>query len=292
MLATSNSRRARAAKPARFGRKFKVLAILQCCCVAGWLGALADFEAPAQTRTVQFQPLDDSHEFAGQYEKAYQAAKVRFEAQTNNPEAAWQFGRACFDWADCVSSNSQREEIALQGIHACRTLVERDAYSAPGHYYLAMDLGQLATTKELGALKIVREMEAEFKTAVTIDPKFDFGGPDRNLGLLYHQAPGWPMSIGSKAKARAHLQKALKLAPDYPENLLNLIEANLDWGDKNGALREMKLLDELWPKARAEFTGDKWAPSWADWESRREKAKKKMNQPSHALEPPHKISGE
>jgi len=98
------------------------------------------------------------------------------------------------------------------------------------------------------------------------------------------------MSIGNKAKARQHLQKALKIAPDYPENVLNLIEADLDWGDKNAALRQLKTLDELWPAARTKFTGDKWAPSWADWETRRDRAKKKVSQAPHALEPPHKIS--
>ncbi len=74
--------------------------------------------------------------------------------------------------------------------------------SAPAHYYLAMNLGQLARTEFLGALKLVREMEREFKTAAELDAQFDFAGPERSLGLLYRDAPGWPVSIGSKRKAR------------------------------------------------------------------------------------------
>jgi tetratricopeptide (TPR) repeat protein len=290
MLATSNSRVTRLGKPARFCRKFKLFALLQCCGVAGWLGALADFNAPAQIPVLNVQPLDGTPQFSAQYKKAYQTAKARFEADTNNAEAAWQFGQACFDWADCVGSDAEREQVALQGIQACRALIERDTNSAPGYYYLGMDLGELASTKSLGALKIVQEMEAEFKIAASLDPKFDYGGPDRNLGLLYHQAPGWPMSIGNKANARQHLQKALKLFPDYPENVLNLVEADLDWGDKSAALRQLKVLDELWSAARIKFSGDKWDPSWADWETRRDRAKKKAGQAPHALEPPHKIS--
>lgn len=56
--------------------------------------------------------------------------------------------------------------------------VARDPKSAAGHYYLGMNLGQLARTKLLGALKLVDEMEREFKAAVALDERFDHA--DRN----------------------------------------------------------------------------------------------------------------
>ena len=65
-----------------------------------------------------------------------------------------------------------------------------------------MNLGQLARTELLGALKLVKEMEREFKTAADLDKQFDYAGPERCLGLLYRDAPGWPASIGSRRKAR------------------------------------------------------------------------------------------
>ena len=107
------------------------------------------------------------------------------------------------------------------------------------------------------------------------DAKFDHVGADRNLGLLYWQAPGWPLSIGSKVKARQPLSAALKGAPDYPENTLNLIEAELKWGDKAGVTRDLKSLGELWPGALKKYTGEEWASSWADWEKRKAAAEKK-----------------
>jgi tetratricopeptide (TPR) repeat protein len=218
----------------------------------------------------------NSVNFAQRAEKAFIAAKTRFETETSNPEAKWQFGRTCYDWADFATSDKQRADIAQQGIAACRELIERNIDSAPGHYYLAMNLGQLAQTKSLGALKIVRQMEGEFKIALGLDPKYDFAGADRGLGLLYLEAPGWPTSIGSKPKARQHLQKALKLFPDFPENLLNQIEAEIKWDDKRDAIRDLTALDVLWPTARKQFEGDKWAPSWADWEKRRGLAESKV----------------
>jgi tetratricopeptide (TPR) repeat protein len=221
-------------------------------------------------------------------EAAFQKAFARFHAATNDPDAQLQFGRACFDWADCATSDSQREKIAQQGIDTCRQLVKQDPKSAPGHYYLGMNLGELAETKELGAISIVSEMEAVFRTAATLDEKFDYAGPDRNLGLLYLQAPGWPISVGDNAKARAHLQRAVKLSPDYPENLLNLIEAEIQWGDQAGARRELAALEKTWPAAQKQFTGDEWAATRADWEKRRAAAGPKVAEAPKPLKPTRK----
>ena len=92
-----------------------------------------------------------------------------------------------------------------------------------------MNLGQLARTKGLGALKLVNQMEHEFTRARDLDEQLDWAGPDRNLGLLYRDAPAIG-SIGSRTKAREHLKRAVELAPQYPENRLNLIEAYLQLG--------------------------------------------------------------
>jgi len=213
--------------------------------------------------------------FARRAEQNYQEARQKFQSNTNDADAAWQLGRACFDWADVAKNDGQRETIANEGIAVCRQLIARDAKSAAGHYYLGLDLGELAQTKTLGALRIVQEMEREFKAVRDLDPKFDHAGPDRNLGLLYLEAPGWPASIGSKPKARKHLERAVELSPDYPENHLCLLEAYLKWDDQKSLQRETKVVEELLPKARKEFTGDTWAQSWADWNKRWEKIQKK-----------------
>src|SRR5579884_3024462 len=229
-----------------------------------WAASTCAQEDPHPT-TVPQKP-----DFASHAEKAFQTAKTRYESDKTNPEAAWQFGRACYDWAEFAKSNSEREEIAQQGINACRNLLAHNPRSVEGHYYLALNLGQLARARKLEALKLVEPMETEFKTVLNMDPKLDYAGADRGLGLLYLNVPRWPLSIGNKAKARQHLQKAEKLFPNFPENILNLVEAYLKWNDKKDAIRELKKLDEIWPAARKEFSGEQWASTWADWEGRRE----------------------
>src|SRR5205085_1963520 len=135
------------------------------------------------------------------------------------------------------------------------------------------------------ALKLVDQMETEFKTSRQLDEKFDFGGPDRNLGLLYRDAPAW-VSIGNRGRATRHLLRAAELAPDYPENPLNLLESYVKWADRNGIKREMKIVDELWPGARKQFNDPQWELSWADWTDRLQQVKKKASESSRAIESP------
>ena len=224
--------------------------------------------------------------FAGRAEKAFQAARTRFNSEPTNSEAAWQFGRACFDVAEFAKDDAHREDFATQGIAACRQLIVRQPKMAAGHYYLSMNLGQLARTKTLGALKIVVEMETGFQRARELDENFDNAGPDRNLGLLYLEAPGWPTSMGNRSKARHHLQRAVLLSPSFPENRLNLIEAYIKLGDKPAAQHEFKQLKELWPGVKKQFTGEQWESTLVDWEKRWQKIQTKLNASSKVLESP------
>jgi tetratricopeptide (TPR) repeat protein len=227
---------------------------------------------------VSAQP-DRTQVFARRAEAEFHRAQAQFQSGTNGPAAAWQFARACFDFADFAPNDTERAALARQGIAACRQLIARDTNSVAAHYYLAMNLAQLARAESLSALKTVREMEREFKTAAELDAHFDYAGPARNLGLLYRDAPGWPASIGSRHKARQWLARAVKLAPDYPENHLNLIESHLQWNEREAAIRKLKALDALWPDALARFAGEAWEQSRADWSARRDAARKKLGEP-------------
>jgi len=224
--------------------------------------------------------------FAARAGAEFHRAQIQLQSNTNDFAAAWHFACACYDFADFATNETELAAIAVRGIAASRQLLAHQPKSAPGHYYLGMNLGQLARTEVLGALKIVKEMEREFKTADDLDEHFDYAGPARCLGLLYRDAPGWPTSIGSRRKAREWLERAAKLAPDYPESHLNLIESRLNWNDRAGAKSELKTLDALWPKAQTNFVGEAWEPSWADWTARKIAAEQSLAQTSQAAESP------
>jgi len=199
----------------------------------------------------------------------FNAAAIRLQNHPADDGAAEEVGRLCFDYAEFATNSAQRATLAIQGIAAMRDLIARKPQLAVGHYYLAMNLGQMARTEMLGALTLVKEMEGEFKIAQADDEHYDFAGPARNLGELYYQAPGWPTSIGSRHKARYWLERAVVVAPEYPENHLNLLEAYLEWGDTNGVQRELQALEDAWPAARLSFTGRRWESDVADWKQRR-----------------------
>lgn len=214
--------------------------------------------------------------FIARAEAELHRAQKQFEADTNDVAAAVRFARAGFDFADITTNDAARAAVAREGIAVCRRLIEQNPKLAAGHYYLAANLGELARTELFGALKIVKEMAREFKTADDLDEHLDYAGPARSLGLLYRDAPGWPASIGSRRKARFWLERAVKLAPDFPENRLDLAESYLEWKELNRAQAELDDLDTLWPKARTNFTGEAWAPDWDDWTTRRDNARKRL----------------
>ena len=234
-----------APRPHRNRRSFSLLMRLLVTTAGILTAAQVSASAPAQPVAAPA----GTNNAAARAERAYQEAQNRFRSNTNDVEAAWMFARACFDLAEFAADNRQRARLAETGIQACRTAIEKNPDVVQLHYYLGMNLGQLARTKTLGALRLVDQMEAEFHRARTLDEKFDFAGPHRNLGLLYLEAPSFG-SIGSRSKARYHLRRAVELAPDYPGNRLNLIEGLLRWDERAEAVRELQKLEENRAAAR------------------------------------------
>jgi tetratricopeptide (TPR) repeat protein len=209
-------------------------------------------------------------------QRNYDIARQNYLANPGNDAAAWQFGRACFDRAEYSRDSTERASLANQGMAACAKVISHQPGLAAGHYYMAMNMAQLARTKLLGALPLVNQMEAQWKTARALDERIDFAGPDRFLGQLYRDAPGWPVSIGDTPKAKKHLLRAVELSPNFPENNLNLIESCLEWNDTSAAGRALAKLQLILPAARKEFADEYWQESWKDWNQRLEKIEARL----------------
>jgi hypothetical protein len=213
--------------------------------------------------------------FAARAAHEFVLAQRAFASHPGQGTNALWLARVSYDWAEFSTNAEQRAATAQAGIAACHQMLARDPNSAPAHYYLGMDDGELAEAEapSMAAYKLIREIEHEFKMAADLDERQDYAGPLRCLGLLYRDAPGWPVSIGSKHKAREYLERAAKLAPDYPENQMNLLESNIQWHQAPEANAAWKKLAALWPAARTNFAGIAWEPDWADWTGRRTAAK-------------------
>ncbi len=207
-------------------------------------------------------------------ESALASARAGTSSSQVSPTAALQLGKACFDLAEFATNKTERASLAEQGIAACRQALA-GTNSVQVHYYLALNLGQLARTKSLGALKLLTQMRDEFEAARRLDANYDHAGPDRNLGVIFRDAPGL-FSIGDREKARQHLEKAVALAPEYPENRLDLAAAYLEWGERSKAEAQMQKLEELLPNAHQRFAGPAWDARWADWEQDRATLRSKL----------------
>jgi tetratricopeptide (TPR) repeat protein len=199
-------------------------------------------------------------------ENLYHTTKERHQQSPVDDEAAWRYSRACFEWAEFSRSDASRAALAEEGIAVARKLIVRKPDSAFGHYYLGMNLGQLARTRTLTALGIVSDMEQAFEKARQLDASTDYAGPDRYLGMLYRDAPGWPASIGNRRKARVHLERAAALRPDYPENQLALLESYREWNEKDAFLKHFGPAALALAEARKKLTGPYWEGRWAGWD--------------------------
>lgn len=230
----------------------------------------------------------DQSVFVDRAFREYEKCRLRLQSDTTNTIAGWQFARACFEWAEFSTNNTQRAGIAERGIAVARDVIGREPKLGAAHYYLAMNLGQLARTKTIGALSLVEEMEDEYKVARALSSQLDFTGPARSLGLLYLDAPGWPVSIGSNGKARALLREAVKGSPDFPENRFCLIETYLKWNERTNAVTEAKATAIILPAARKKYAGEEWESSWADWEIRWRKITNTLAAPGPAATKPEK----
>ncbi len=212
-----------------------------------------------------------NHLFAVRAQQTLNLALKNYLADTNATPAALQLARANFEMTDFATNDTQLADLARRGIEVCRQWLAREPKSGPGHYYLAIHLGELAQAQapSIAAYKLVHEVEREFKLAAELDVHFNYAGPARTLGELYFQAPGWPLSVGSKHKAREWLERAVALAPEYPENQLNLAEAQLKWHQLDALEQTMKNLNAIWPAARTNYVGETWERRWLDWNARR-----------------------
>jgi hypothetical protein len=217
----------------------------------------------------------EEHDFVAEAEAAYRAAQAVYSTN-QSLEAGIAAARTAFDYADLAPNDDIRERVANNGIAIARAAIAKNTNSAAAHYYLALDIGQLARTKMLGALKLLTEMERELKIVIQLDPKFDYAGGYRTLGVLYLEAPGWPTSVGSKSKARLNLEKAVELAPESPENHLCLLEALVKWKEWKLATDRLAEYQAMLPKAKEKFTGADWAYEWHDWAKREQAIQSKI----------------
>lgn len=246
---------------ARHGRSVGLrIALAGCLCLA-WSGQAAGLTRPGEIERLT---------------RRLAAAQEQFAATPTNLLPALALGRACFELAEFATNSTQRAALAEQGIAACHRALSLSPTNAAAYCALGLNLGQLARTRTLGALKLVPQIEAAWLAAATSDPQVNHAAPHRLLAMLYDGAPGWPLSIGSSAAARTNFQQAVRLAPDYADNWLVYLEACLGWSDLQTARSLVTPAAAAMAKAPQLFPGTDWAWELQDWQQRWTAAQKRL----------------
>lgn len=254
-LATTNSSRV------VFMRLLTLRALL---CCAGWLASAGSLSA--------------TEDFITRAEQEFRSAMANWRTNSSSVTAAVEVARAAFSWADFPMRDAQREDLAKKGIEAAQHAIRADPNNAAAHYWLSLNFGQLARTKMLAALPLVKDMARELLHARDLDEHVDYAGPDRSLGMLYRDAPGWPTSVGDKKRARTHLERAVKLHPEFPENHLCLLESYEKWGERTHFEQQLSITERVMKEAGDKFKGPAWEYTWADWERRLNDMRKRSSQ--------------
>jgi len=248
----------------------------------GALMLVATFEAKADEVAIPDLPQVSAGNVSNRVHLGYVESGAQYARQPTNSLAAWKFAQACFRLADFSTNGAQRAALAEEGIAASRQAIRFAPDSAAAHFYLGVNLGQLARTKLFTALGLLDDMEAAWIKSIALDPTFEHAAAHRSLGLLYLDAPGWPLSLGSRTKAQRHLQKAAELVPDYPENQICLLEARLRWGEAKAIQSQFAAMETTLKAARAKFAGEAWRHDWEDWDARWKSIKSKAPGPRDA----------
>jgi hypothetical protein len=151
---------------------------------------------------------------------------AEYEAlKSQDAEVQWRLVRAYFNYYDELTDRKQEREQQWATDRGYALAVS--AYAAHPqkaevvYYYATIGLCYLDFHR-MKALFVINDLLRAFEVAQKLDPLIDDAGPDRSLGILYHELPGWPVGRGDKKKALQHLEAAVKLAPTRAANRVTL----------------------------------------------------------------------
>lgn len=104
--------------------------------------------------------------------------------------------------------------------------------------------GRLGEARGLWAsLEVIEPFKVDMTLAVQIDPTVDFGGPHRALGKLYYELPFF--MGGDTDKSIEHMEKAVKIGPEFWENHYYLAQSYIKDSRYRDAKKELVLARDL-----------------------------------------------
>lgn len=132
---------------------------------------------------------------------------------------------------------------------AAESAVKENPNSSDAYTVLGEALGEYADAyKGITSLRTVHKAIDALHKAVELDPKN--ARAHMLLSQFYRQAPSG-ISVGDKTKAFTEAKLAVQYGPDRAINRLALAQIQIDRGEKDAAIRELKMILAMTPPADA-----------------------------------------
>lgn len=139
-------------------------------------------------------------------------------------------------WARAAYAIPKEDRFATFFALAERARKEADKGSAASLIWKGICISTLAGEKRgLGSLKLVREARTALLASIELDETALEGAAHISLGALYYKLPPWPVSFGSKKRARRFLTRALEISPNSIDANYFMADFLFTVGDLDGA---------------------------------------------------------
>ncbi len=189
-------------------------------------------------------PLDTADalvktEIVGNIEEGMHLLQEYLETYPGDGQALWRLARAHLYLGDRVEDNVL--EIYQSGLAYAEQAIGLLPDSPDAHYWHATLLGRVGQTQGvLNSLAMVNPMKEALDRVLEIDP--EYAAAYYVLSLLYKEAPGWPISIGSRRRSLENAEKAVELDPHDPEFRYNLAEIHVYNNNSRQAIQTLEYL--------------------------------------------------
>lgn len=142
--------------------------------------------------------------------------------------------------AEFLTDDTEREKFAKAGLLMINTALNIDSKNISARFFRGVLSGFLADANSSYGLDAVKQIESDMMALIDEEAWLEHAGALRLYGTLLMRAPGPPTSIGSLRKAKRNLERAVKIAPDWPENQLYMAELEFELAEEkdNPELKE------------------------------------------------------
>jgi len=212
------------------------------------LSALALCQSPApSTAAVRaaYAEADDLylHRNRGRdLELSVSVLEGRLAQDPADAQALWRLGRSLLRLGEEARGTEERLALFERAEGSIERSLRIDERSAEAHYWCGLAMGRAGQERGmLRSLFLVGPIRRHMRRALELDPRM--GRAHQVLGEMAKEIPGF--AGGSKRRAVAELEEAVRLSPGYSAAYISLAKACVEVGEKEKARAVLRRVLEL-----------------------------------------------